>query len=175
MPKADELKKALGMKGGNGGDGGDQGDHGGGGEQEGGDPEQQKLEQEARDAGATMHHEPDPGLPADVVRRTMQRDGYRCVVCHTKDGLTVHHVRHTNEEGDAANSPEDLNTVCTTDHDGLHGLQDEALKREGNSGAKDENFSGPGAEGEDEGNHEEGAEEHEDDEGGGGDDGGGGE
>lgn len=167
MPSAGELKKAL------GGEHGQEDHGGGGGDQEGGqDEEQAKLEQEARDAGATMKHESDPGLPADIVRRTMKRDGYRCVVCHSKQNLTVHHVRHTDEQGDAANSPEDLNTVCATDHDGLHNLMREALKREGNTGAEDENFTGPGEGGDDEGDHEEGSEDGGGDDGGGDDEGG---
>lgn len=163
MNEYDRAKQKIGkaMGGGEGGGGKDDGDQ----HPEGASAdEQRQLEDWAKSQGATLHHEEEPGLPVAIVRAALERDGLRCVVCHTNDDLTVHHVRHTDEEGEAANGPEDLNTVCTTDHDALHNLQREALKREGNSGDAHENILvGPEAgdgegEGGDEGKGDEGDE-----------------
>jgi 5-methylcytosine-specific restriction endonuclease McrA len=84
-----------------------------------------KLQQEAKQRGATLATGGKGGLPASLVLGVMRRDKYHCKVCGTNKDLSLHHV------GGIVSSPRvsrmghsnqmnNIITVCPSCHDRMH-------------------------------------------------------
>lgn len=59
------------------------------------------------------------GIPNSVRRGVYKRDGWRCALCDSTDGLQIHHVRPRGMGG--GNSPMNLITLCWRCHAAAHG------------------------------------------------------
>ena len=59
------------------------------------------------------------GIPNNVRRGVYQRDGWRCALCDSTDGLQIHHVRPRGKGG--ADHPMNLITLCWRCHAAAHG------------------------------------------------------
>jgi 5-methylcytosine-specific restriction endonuclease McrA len=51
-------------------------------------------------------------------QQILRRDGWRCQLCGTMSNLEVHHKEFRSHSG--ADSEENLITLCSTCHDGIH-------------------------------------------------------
>jgi 5-methylcytosine-specific restriction endonuclease McrA len=60
----------------------------------------------------------DPASYDQLRKQVLQRDGWRCQVCSSKQNLQVHHKHLRSQQG----SDDDLNliTLCARCHKGLH-------------------------------------------------------
>ena len=54
------------------------------------------------------------GIPNSVRRGVYKRDGWRCALCDSTDGLQIHHVRPRGKGG--ADHPMNLITLCWRCH-----------------------------------------------------------
>ena len=60
-----------------------------------------------------------PRIPNAIRRDVYRRDGYRCALCDSTDGLQIHHVVPRGQGG--TNSPHNLITLCWRCHSYAHG------------------------------------------------------
>lgn len=59
------------------------------------------------------------GIPNSERRGVYKRDGWRCALCDSTDGLQIHHVRSRGKGG--ADHPMNLITLCWRCHAAAHG------------------------------------------------------
>ena len=59
------------------------------------------------------------GIPNKVRRGVYKRDGWRCALCDSTDGIQIHHVIPRGEGG--SDFPENLITLCWRCHALAHG------------------------------------------------------
>lgn len=59
------------------------------------------------------------GLTNKMRRDVYRRDGWRCAVCDSTDGLQIHHVKPRGRGG--ADHPMNLITLCWRCHNAAHG------------------------------------------------------
>ena len=66
---------------------------------------------------------PDMGMTANIDNKTRRavykRDGYRCALCDSTDGLQIHHIKPRGRGG--ADHPMNLITLCWRCHAAAHG------------------------------------------------------
>ncbi len=60
----------------------------------------------------------EPELYEDLRQRVLRRDNWRCQACGTMSNLEVHHKEFRSHSGD--DSEENLITLCTACHGGIH-------------------------------------------------------
>lgn len=59
------------------------------------------------------------GIPNEVRRSVYRRDGWRCALCDSSDGIQIHHAVPRGEGG--SDFPENLITLCWRCHALAHG------------------------------------------------------
>ena len=59
------------------------------------------------------------GISKEMRREVYRRDGWRCALCDSTDGLQIHHVKPRGKGG--ANHPMNLITLCWRCHAAAHG------------------------------------------------------
>ena len=59
------------------------------------------------------------GIPNSMRKEVYKRDGYRCAICDSTDGLQLHHVKPRGRGG--ADHPMNLITLCWRCHAAVHG------------------------------------------------------
>jgi ribosomal protein S27AE len=84
-----------------------------------------RVQAEARDAGATLLTGGKGGLPPSLVLGVMRRDRYRCKRCGGSEGLSMHHKGGILSSAWLAKKGHsmDLNnlaTICGKCHDAMH-------------------------------------------------------
>lgn len=106
-----------------------------------------RLREEAELRGATLATGGKGGLPSSLVLGIMRRDKYRCKVCGTRKGLSIHHKggvvesKWLSKQGHKL-TPENLVTICTPCHDRVHnkareeGVDSSQVTPEGDKGTK---------------------------------------
>ena len=60
----------------------------------------------------------DPVAYDQLRQQILRRDGWRCQLCGTMSNLEVHHKEFRSHSG--VDSEENLITLCSTCHDGIH-------------------------------------------------------
>lgn len=60
------------------------------------------------------------GIPRATRRAVYRRDGWRCALCDSTDGLQIHHCEPRGEGG--SDMPENLITLCWRCHAEAHGV-----------------------------------------------------
>jgi len=60
-----------------------------------------------------------PKLTNQLRKSIYRRDGYRCALCDSSQGLQIHHVVHRGQGG--TDSPQNLITLCSYCHSHVHG------------------------------------------------------
>lgn len=58
-------------------------------------------------------------IPTAMRKEVYRRDGFRCALCDSTDGLQIHHVKPRGKGG--ANHPMNLITLCWRCHAAAHG------------------------------------------------------
>lgn len=58
-------------------------------------------------------------ISKETRRRIYARDGFRCALCDSQNGLQIHHFIHRSEGG--SNQPQNLITLCWKCHAVAHG------------------------------------------------------
>lgn len=59
------------------------------------------------------------GITKQMRRQVYERDGFRCAVCDSTDGLQIHHIKSRGRGG--ADHPMNLITLCWRCHAAVHG------------------------------------------------------
>lgn len=58
-------------------------------------------------------------IPNEMRKEVYRRDGFRCALCDSTDGLQIHHIKPRGRGG--ANHPMNLITLCWRCHAAAHG------------------------------------------------------
>jgi cytochrome c553 len=84
-----------------------------------------KMQDEAKQRGVTLASGGKGGLPPSLVLGIFRRDGWKCKVCGTNAGLSIHHKGGIEaskwlKKKDHSNDPNNLVTICGPCHDNIH-------------------------------------------------------
>lgn len=64
-------------------------------------------------------HDMTAGITKETRKAVYKRDGYRCALCDSTDGLQIHHIKRRGEGG--SSHPMNLITLCWRCHSAAHG------------------------------------------------------
>jgi len=100
-----------------------------------------KLQELAKQSGATLASDGKGGLPPSLVLGVMKRDRFTCKVCGLQEDIGVHHKGGVDHPGSKwlakkghQNTPDNLVTICDACHDNVH----EQDRAEGETGFEED-------------------------------------
>jgi len=86
-----------------------------------------KIQQEAKENGATLATEGKGGLPPSTVLGVFRKHRWRCPACGLKEDLSIHHkagtpnlVSRALRKKGHSNDPSNLSVLCAKCHDNIH-------------------------------------------------------